>query len=128
MLKSAIFLALAATALAYDAPAPNYGEPAAYAYNYNVHDGYSGAYFNAGEHRNGYATSGSYSVALPDGRVQTVNYRVADATSGYVADVHYSGVPHYNSYVHNSYPAYSYYKNVHGYSPAYASGYIAYIG
>jgi hypothetical protein len=121
MMNSAIFLALAATALAYDSPNVNYA-PAAYAYNYNVHDGYSGAYFNAGEHRNGYSTSGSYSVALPDGRVQTVNYRVADANSGYVADVHYSGVPHYDSYAHRIYPSYAYYKN------AYAPGYVAYQG
>jgi Insect cuticle protein len=105
MMKSVLVLALAAAALAYDAPAPYYGEPAAYAYNYDVHDGYSGAYFNAGEHRNGYSTSGSYSVALPDGRVQTVNYRVADANSGYVADVHYSGVPLYPA---KAAPVYSY--------------------
>ena len=79
----------------YHAPSsyqgPSYDEPANYAYNYGVSDDYSGANFNAEENRNDYATSGSYSVALPDGRTQTVNYRVDDAYSGYVADVQYSG-------------------------------------
>ena len=41
---------------------------------------YLGANFKVGENRDGYATSGSYSVHLPDGRVQTVTYTVnADA-------------------------------------------------
>ena len=74
---------------AYSAPA--YDVPANYAYNYAVADDYTGTNFNAEENRNDYATSGSYSVALPDGRTQTVNYRVDDAYSGYVADVQYSG-------------------------------------
>ena len=74
---------------------PSYDEPPVYAYTYAVADDYSGAKFNAGENRDGYATSGSYSVALPDGRIQTVNYKFADAYSGYVADVSYSGEPHY---------------------------------
>jgi len=77
------------------APAPAYDEPAVYAYNYAVADDYSGSRFNAGENRDGYATSGSYSVNLPDGRIQTVTYNVADAYSGYVADVSYSGEPKY---------------------------------
>merc|ERR1719309_1132860 len=74
---------------------PAYDEPAVYAYNYAVADDYSGSQFNAGENRDGYATTGSYSVALPDGRIQTVNYNVADAYSGYVADVTYSGQAKY---------------------------------
>merc|ERR1711922_106133 len=61
------------------------------AYNYAVNDDYSGSRFNAEENRDGYSTSGSYSVDLPDGRTQTVNYNVADGYSGYVADVQYSG-------------------------------------
>ena len=83
-----------AAAPAYRAPtyqAPAYDQPAAYAYNYAVADDYSGVNFNAAENRDGYATTGSYSVALPDGRTQTVNYRVDDAYSGYVADVQYDG-------------------------------------
>merc|ERR1712168_1082174 len=70
---------------------PAYEEPAVYAYNYAVNDDYSGSRFNAEENRDGYSTSGSYSVDLPDGRTQTVNYNVADGYSGYVADVQYSG-------------------------------------
>merc|ERR1712174_124513 len=58
-----------------------------------VNDDYSGANFQRTESRDGYATSGSYTVALPDGRVQTVNY--ADNGDGIVQDVTYEGVPQY---------------------------------
>ena len=107
-----------------------YEEPASYAYNYGVADGYSGARYNAGEQRAGQSTSGSYSVALPDGRVQTVNYRVADANSGFVADVQYSGEPRYNSYapkVYSAYPHTSPYQALPAYRAA-APAYIAYSG
>jgi hypothetical protein len=67
-------------------------------------DDYYGTKFNAGEQRDGYATTGSYSVDLPDGRTQTVNYKVADDYSGYVADVSYSGEAVYPAY---SKPAYA---------------------
>ena len=70
-------------------------QPAVYAYQYGVSDDYSGANFGQDEKRDGYSTSGSYRVALPDGRIQHVNYHVADAYSGYVADVTYEGVPTY---------------------------------
>ena len=72
-------------------PAPKYEEPAVYAYSYQVADDHYGPQFNAEESRDGYATSGSYRVNLPDGRVQIVSYKVADAYSGYVADVSYEG-------------------------------------
>ncbi len=80
------------------APAPyDNDEPsAAYRYLYTVADSLSGASFNVGEERDGDLTAGSYSVALPDGRIQTVNYRVT-ADSGYVADVTYTGEAHYPS-------------------------------
>merc|ERR1712105_203804 len=100
----------------YHAPAhaasykePEYDGPAVYGYEYAVADDYSGAKFNAGENRDGYATTGSYSVALPDGRLQTVNYKVADAYSGYVADVQYTGAPTHpvaHAPVHKTVPAY----------------------
>merc|ERR1712212_780451 len=46
---------------------PSYDEPAVYQYGYAVADDYSGANFASNEKRDGYATSGEYRVALPDG-------------------------------------------------------------
>merc|ERR1719425_93658 len=89
-----------ASPLAYHAPAPAYHPaekevPAPYAYEYGVADDYSKAQFNAAEtaDANG-AITGSYSVALPDGRTQHVKY-TADHVNGYVAEVTYEGVPVY---------------------------------
>ena len=77
------------------APAPHYDEsPKPYAFQYGVADDYSGAKFNAQETADGKAVSGSYQVALPDGRIQTVTY-TADHYNGYVADVKYEGTPVY---------------------------------
>merc|ERR1712128_330152 len=59
------------------------------AYEYGVNDGYSGANFQQQETRDGYTTSGSYTVALPDGRVQTVTYH--DGGDGMVQEVTYTG-------------------------------------
>ena len=84
----------------YHAPAPHHApahydeSPKPYAFQYGVADSYSGAQFNAQETADGKAVSGSYSVALPDGRIQTVTY-TADHYNGYVADVKYEGVPVY---------------------------------
>ncbi|XP_040582959.2 uncharacterized protein [Lepeophtheirus salmonis] len=87
--------------------APSYKEePAVYQYQYGVSDEYAGLNFGADEARDGYSTQGKYSVALPDGRIQTVSYNVADAYSGYVADVTYSGEAKYEPY----HPAPSPYK------------------
>ncbi|XP_037073147.1 cuticle protein 19.8-like [Pollicipes pollicipes] len=93
-----------APAAGYKGPAPAYHQPSydtppKYNYNYDVH-GY-GDYapqFNAQENRDGYKTQGSYTVALPDGRTQTVTYRVDDAYSGFVADVKYQGEAKYPAY------------------------------
>merc|ERR1712128_288359 len=68
-------------------------EPALYAFNYGVSDDYSGNSFTQQEQRDGYATSGSYTVALPDGRIQTVKY--TDNGDGIIQDVSYEGVPQY---------------------------------
>merc|ERR1712106_331586 len=68
-------------------------EPALYAFQYGVNDDYSGNNFQQSETRDGYATSGSYTVALPDGRIQTVKY--ADNGDGIIQDVTYDGVPQY---------------------------------
>merc|ERR1711935_438355 len=67
-----------APAPAYHA-APAYVEPAKepaqpYAVQYGVFDEYSGSKFSASEASDGHVTSGSYSVAFPDGRIQTVTY------------------------------------------------------
>merc|ERR1712098_827480 len=70
-------------------------EASPYTYNYGVADEYSGAAFSQSESNDGTgAVSGSYSVNLPDGRVQTVTYHANDA-EGYVADVTYSGTAAY---------------------------------
>merc|ERR1712165_53111 len=119
MLRIAAFAALVAVAVAapagppapYHAPAPAYAPapyyapaphpakyvdeaPKPYAFQYGVADDYSGAKFNAQETADGKAVSGSYQVALPDGRIQTVTY-TADHYNGYVADVKYEGTPVY---------------------------------
>merc|ERR1711944_182306 len=89
----------------YHAPAPAYAPaphpakyvdeaPKPYAFQYGVADDYSGTKFNAQETADGKAVSGSYQVALPDGRIQTVTY-TADHYNGYVADVKYEGTPVY---------------------------------
>ena len=89
---------------AYGAPAPYAPHPVAklppqpFAYQYGVKDDYSAQ-------SDGYATSGSYNVALPDGRIQTVTYRV-DGDSGYIADVQYSGEAKYAPYKPAPAPAY----------------------
>merc|ERR550525_937749 len=78
--------------------APVYKEdPHPYSYKYGVHDEYSGANFNADETADGHGNvEGSYSVLLPDGRVQHVKYH-ADHHTGYVADVPYEGTAHHPS-------------------------------
>merc|ERR1712106_617275 len=109
---------IAHAAPAYAAPVvapPAYHQPAyketpePYAYTYGVSDDYSKANFNAAEtsDANG-VVSGSYTVALPDGRIQKVSY-TADHVNGYVADVTYDGVPVYpeaKPYVPAPAPAY----------------------
>merc|ERR1712048_594567 len=70
-------------------------EVSPYNLNYAVADDYSGSSFTAAESSDGLGVkTGSYQVALPDGRTQTVNYSTDDV-NGYVADVSYDGVPQY---------------------------------
>jgi len=62
-----------------------------YTYQYNVADDYSGSNFQATESDDGNSNrQGSYTVALPDGRVQHVNYHTNDL-DGYIAEVTYDG-------------------------------------
>lgn len=73
-------------------------QPAAYTYDWRVQDAYSANDFGQEEARSGYNIDGGYSVLLPDGRKQIVTYKVADAYSGYVADVRYEGEAQYAPY------------------------------
>jgi hypothetical protein len=59
--------------------------------------------FGHNEERNGYATSGTYHVVLPDGRTQTVSYKADE--NGYVADVQYQGEAQYPKYEPKQYKA-----------------------
>merc|ERR1712106_669533 len=72
-MKVFIISALVASAAAQYA-SPDLSEPPLYAFQYGVSDDYSGANFAQNEQRDGYSTSGSYRVALPDGRTQDVSY------------------------------------------------------
>merc|ERR1711935_433536 len=75
---------------------PDLAEVSPYAYNYAVADDYSGAAFNQGETNDGNGVvQGSYSVNLPDGRVQTVNYHANDY-DGFVSEVSYEGTAAYS--------------------------------
>merc|ERR1711868_327817 len=78
-----------------------------YTYTYAVADDYSKAQFSAEESSDGAGTAqGSYSVALPDGRIQTVTY-TANGYDGYVADVTYEGTAQYPEAVaYKAAPAY----------------------
>merc|ERR1712018_783232 len=71
--------------------APDLAEPSPYTYTYAVADDYSKANFQQSESNDGTGVvSGSYSVNLPDGRIQTVTYNANDI-DGNVATVEYSG-------------------------------------
>ena len=103
-----------AAPLVHAAPVAYPDVPSPYTYTYGVADDYSKATFNAAETGDGAGNAeGSYSVALPDGRIQHVNYK-ADGYEGYVADVTYEGTAVYPvptiskaSPVYASQPAYA---------------------
>jgi len=94
---------VAHAAPAYHAPvkagyvADDLAEVSPYSYTYAVADDYSGAAFQQAENNDGTGVvDGSYSVNLPDGRIQHVNYHANDY-DGYVADVTYEGTPTYGA-------------------------------
>merc|ERR1712072_4144 len=96
------------------APAPAYkaevypDEVLPYTYTYAVADDYSKSNFNAEETSDGASNvQGSYSVALPDGRIQNVRY-TSNGYDGYVADVTYDGTAQYPEYTpsYKAAPAY----------------------
>ena len=63
---------------------------AQYSFGYNIADTETGDSKTRQETRNGDVTTGSYSVADPDGRIRTVTY-TADAVHGFQAQVTYDG-------------------------------------
>ena len=77
-----------------------------YNYAYEVKDAPSYNDYGHQESSNGKIVSGSYHVLLPDGRLQTVIYKVDDY-SGYVAQVKYEGTAKYPEYK-PTYPAPAY--------------------
>merc|ERR1712055_206350 len=93
LLFSAALVAITAARAQY-APAPVIEKelpPQPYAYQYGVADDYSKANFKKSETQDaGGNVQGSFTIALPDGRLQTTTY-TADHTNGFVAEVSYSG-------------------------------------
>merc|ERR1712106_979960 len=92
---------------AYGAPAPYHPAPAyhaapvvklphqPYAYEYGVADDYSKANFKKSENQDAEGkVAGSFTIALPDGRIQTTTY-TADHYNGFVAEVTYEGAAVY---------------------------------
>merc|ERR1712055_808193 len=70
-------------------------EVSPYTFNYAVADDYSNSNFQATESDDGTGVrEGGYSVALPDGRIQHVNYHANDL-DGFVAEVTYEGTAAY---------------------------------
>ena len=69
--------------------------PQPYSYEYGVADDYSKTNFKKTETQDAKGVvTGSFTIALPDGRIQTTRY-TADHVNGFVAEVSYSGEPVY---------------------------------
>ena len=61
-----------------------------YQYDYAINDQEHKLYTAKNEVRKGSFVMGAYSVVLPDGRTQTVTYKVTGPDSGFEANVEYS--------------------------------------
>ena len=92
--------------------------PQPYSFGFDVKDSETYVDFDHSEKSYDKVTTGSYRVALPDGRTQIVTYR-ADA-NGYTADVKYEGEAKYPEYVEKEYKAASYEAPVYT-APAYSA-------
>merc|ERR1711937_431547 len=89
----------AVVALSYAAGPPAYKEEKLptqpFAYEYGVADDYSKNNFRKTETQDAEGkVAGSFTIALPDGRIQTTTY-TADHYNGFVAEVTYEGTPVY---------------------------------
>merc|ERR1719427_1693663 len=102
MYKVLAVTALVAVTTAAPAGPPAYGPapveklpPQPFAYEYGVADDYSKANFKKAETQDAYGNvAGSFTIALPDGRIQTTTY-TADHENGFIAEVTYEGTPVY---------------------------------
>uniref|UniRef100_A0A0P5L709 Pollen-specific leucine-rich repeat extensin 1-like protein n=1 Tax=Daphnia magna TaxID=35525 RepID=A0A0P5L709_9CRUS len=105
--------------------APKYEEvtyaPQPYSFGYDVQDKESYNDFDHSEKSDSYGVTGSYRVALPDGRTQIVTYK-ADK-DGYTADVKFEGEAKYPEYKEAEYKPAAYpapaYKAPEYKAPAY---------
>lgn len=70
--------------------------PQPYSFSWQLSDAPSYNNFAHSENSDGKVVSGSYRVALPDGRTQIVTYK--DDSNGYVAFVKYEGEAKYPEY------------------------------
>ena len=105
---------------AHHAPAHYDETPKPYAYEYGVQDDYSGANFAQHETSDSKVVTGSYSVHLPDGRVQHVTYQADPyGYGGYIADVKYDGHATYPKYEPKPYHPAPAYKPAPHPAPAY---------
>merc|ERR1711862_405861 len=92
--------------VAHAVVADDLAEQSPYTFTYAVADDYSKSSFNAEESSDGASNvAGSYSVALPDGRIQHVKYP-SNGYDGFVADVTYEGTAVYPEEVVAPAPAY----------------------
>merc|ERR1719411_2336839 len=98
-------------------PYPSY-PPASYAFDWKVLDSYTKNDYGHQESRKDAQTTGSYYVALPDGRVQRVSYSV-DGYGGYQAEVTYEGEAAYPEAPAPGYPKPTYPKPSYPSPPAY---------